>query len=228
MFNRKKCEKCGNKISSKFDFCPYCGKPANGNVDEDFGMLGKNDSFDEFDNFSKSIFGGFGGGMLNKMLGNAVKMLEKEMQKEMHRSVSPQTLNAGRKKTNSQPRTNFQMFINGKKVNLGEDFFPVQKQKAKKTAPVKLPQNKLKNFSKLPRENPKADIRRFSNKIVYEINVPGVKSIDDVSIIQLENSIEIKAVSKEKSYAKILPINLPIINYGLDNQKILLELAVSG
>lgn len=228
MFNRKKCEKCGNKISSKFDFCPYCGKPANGNIDDDFGMLGKNDSFDEFDNFSKSLFGGFGGNMLNKMLGNAMKMLEKEMQKEVHRSVFPQELNAGTKKTNSQPRTNFQMFINGKKLDLGGDSFPVQKQQTRKIAPVKLPQNKLKDFSKLPRENPKASIRRFSNKIVYEINVPGVKSLDDVSIIQLENSIEIKAVSKDKSYAKILPINLPIINYELDDHKILLELAVSG
>lgn len=216
MFNRKKCEKCGNKISSKFDFCPYCGKPANGNSEDDFGMLGKNDSFDEFDNFSKSIFSGFGGSMLNKMLGNAMKMLEKEMQKEMKKENSP------------PPRTNFQMFINGKKVNLGGDSFPVQKTPVKKIAPIKLPQNKLTNFSKLPRENPKTSIRRFSNKIIYEINVPGVKSSNDISIVQMENSIEIKAVSKEKSYAKILPINLPIINYGLDNQKILLELGVQG
>ena len=80
----------------------------------------------------------------------------------------------------------------------------------------------------MPRETPKTNIRRFSNKIVYEINVPGVNSVDDISIIQLENSIEIKAVSKEKSYAKILPINLPIVNYGFDNQKILLELEVQG
>lgn len=214
MFNKKKCERCGSKIGNKFDFCPYCGKSAS-DSDEDFGMLGRNDSFDEFENFSKSMFSGFGGNMLNKMLGNAMKMLEKEMKKEMN-------------KTNSQPRTNFQLFINGKKVDLGEGALPVQKQKAKKAVPVKLVQNKLKNFSKLPRENPKTDIRRFSNKIVYEMSVPGVKSMDDVSIVQLENSIEVKAVAKSKSYLKVIPINLPVVNYGLEDQKIILEFEVQG
>ena len=212
MFDKKKCKKCNSKIKDKFDFCPYCGTLANENSDDDFGMLGKNDFTNELDDFSKSIFGGIGGNMINKMFGNAMKMLEKEMQKEMKNQKS------------SMPKTNFQMFINGKKINFSDGNISNGKKEIKKISNIELPQNKLKNFSKLKKENPKTNIRRFSNKIVYEIDVPGVKSVDDISITKLENSIEIKAVSKTKAYSKIIPINLPIINYGLENQKVFIEL----
>lgn len=214
MFSKKKCERCKNKISDKYDFCPYCGKRVNQDSHEDFGMLGKNDSPDEFEDFSKAIFGGIGGKMINKMFGNAMKMLEKEMQKEM-------------KKGDSQPKTDFQLFINGRKINLGGEPVPVRNE-PKKIPSIKLPQNKLNKFASLKREEPSTNIRRFSNKIVYEINVPGVKTVKDISMNKLENSIEIKAVSKTKAYLKIIPINLPVINYALENQKIILELAVGG
>ena len=109
MFNRKKCGNCENTISKKYEFCPYCGSSTTENSEkrEDLGMLGGNDFMNEFDRFSKSIFGGVGRSMINKMLGSAMKMLEKEMQKEVN------------KKDNLQPKSNFQLFINGKKINLG-------------------------------------------------------------------------------------------------------------
>lgn len=216
MFGKKKCPKCEEKINGKYDFCPYCGNPVNENLKEDFGMLGKNDFVDEFDSFSKSMFNGFGGNMIPKMFGSMMKMLEKEMEKEI-------------KKKDSRPKTNFQLFINGKKIDLG-NVLPVVKQKKqiKEILQKDLPKNKLANFVNLPRENPKTNIRRFSNKIVYEIDVPGVSSVNDISISKLENGIEIKAVSKKKSYLKILPVNFPITGYGIDNQKIILELEVLG
>lgn len=215
MFNRKKCKKCGSKVKDKFDFCPSCGKLLNAEFNEDFGMLGKNDAFNGVDDLSNSMFGGIGGNMLNKMLGSAMKMLEREMRKEI-------------KKDGSQPKTNFQMFINGKKVNLGGNFVSPPQKESRKVKQIKLPNNKLKNFAKLPKENPKTSIRRFSEKIVYEIDVPGVKVIEDVSIIKLENSIEIKAVSKTKAYSKIIPISLQIINYKLESSKILIEMSVQN
>ena len=213
MFDKKKCKNCRSKISDKYDFCPYCGMRADSQ--ENFGMLGKNDFVNESDNFSKSFFGGFGGNILDKMLGNAMRMLEKEMRREM-------------KNQELQPKPNFQLFINGKKVNLDGSAVNAQKKEPRKVSSVKLPQNKLKNFAKLPKKNPKTEIRRFSNRIVYEIEVPGVKAMNDISIAKLENSIEIKAVSKDHAYLKVIPINLPIMNYGFENQKIILELEAGG
>ena len=64
-----------------------------------------------------------------------------------------------------------------------------------------------------------------SGKIVYEISVPGVHDIENVLINQLENSIEIKAISDKKVYSKTLNINLPIIGYNLNQGNLVLELA---
>ena len=83
-----------------------------------------------------------------------------------------------------------------------------------------------KNMQKLltlPRTQPSTQVRRLSNKIIYEIDVPGVESLNDVSISQLENSVEIKAVGKDKVYSKLIPINLPINDHKFSKGKLILE-----
>jgi len=218
MFNRKECKHCNKKVSGKYDFCPYCGRSVIGKSKkkDDFGMLGEDDNIDEFERLSKSMFDGFGGKIMNKMLGSAMKMLEKELEKEM------------KQKKNIHPRTNFQLFINGKRVNLnGAAMQQSAKQKDKKqTKEVILnyfSQEAQKKFSNLPRKEPSTDIRRLSDKVVYEINLPGVNSMKDISLMKLENSLEIKAVGKNKAYFKTIPINLPIINNNFADEKLVLE-----
>ena len=211
MFNKKKCPKCKSKINKDFDFCPYCGNRSGDNGN--WGMLGKNDFSENKDSFQEM----FGGGMLNKMLGSAMKMLEKEMQKEMRKPQEQST-----------PKTNFELYINGKKIN------PKNIQVSRKPVmqTTKQPSNHKREFSeenlkklpKLPRKEPTTNVKRFSDKLIYEIKVPGVKSINDVSIIQLENSIEVKAISKTKVYSKLIPLSLPIINYKLEKNILVLEL----
>jgi len=219
MFKKKSCKKCRRKINSKYEFCPYCGDLSSENSEEDWGILGENDNTNEPKQFSNSIFGGISGGMINKMLGSVMKMLEKEMQKEI--------------KTTTKPKTNLRLMINGKEINLdnlqNKDKSTNKKRQEIKEIPSKnLPQENLKKFSTLPKQEPLTNIRRLGDKVVYEINIPGVKSIKDISIIKLENSIEIKAITKEKAYSKIIPINLPIINYNLSKGKLVLELGVKN
>ncbi|MBU2562543.1 MAG: zinc ribbon domain-containing protein [Nanoarchaeota archaeon] len=214
MFRKKHCKRCNKKISEKYEFCPYCGISfKKHNQEEDWGMLGRNDSINEFERFSKSIFGGISGSMINKMLGGVMNMLEKEMQKEIKKQQPPQ-------------RTNFQLFINGKKVNL--DHSPNEKiqpvQEIKNLPKKSLSKESLKKMAKLPKQEPKTNIRRFSNRVVYEINMPEVKSLNDISIIQLESSIEVKAVGKNKAYLKLIPISMPISDYKFSKGKLTLEL----
>ena len=83
---------------------------------------------------------------------------------------------------------------------------------------------KLKRFSELPKTEPKSKIKRLSNKIIYELIVPGVDNIEDVLINQLENSVEIKALSKDKVYSKNLNINLPILRYHLVKDNLIIEM----
>jgi len=220
MFNKKNCKKCGRKINSTYEFCPHCGNLLNGNFkEEDWGMLGKKDSFSEINEFSESMFGGIGGKMINRLLGNAMKMLENEMQKEI-------------KKERKEPanKTNFQLFINGKRINLENNPNLIQKKKPEKPT-EKVPLNsfskeKSKKFSSLSKKEPLTKVRRLSNKVIYEIDIPGVKLLKDISLIKFENSIEIKALGKNKAYYKLIPINLPIINYNLEESKLILELGI--
>ncbi len=203
MFNKKTCPYCNKKINSENNFCPNCGiNLKKGKVQENkknWGMLGKEDKIEQ-----QEILPGMSGGMLGKMLQGAMKMLEKEMQKDM-------------KKDNFQNQ-NFKLMINGKEIGLNQN----QKEEPQKIK--KLPSNTLKDFSKYPKHEPQTNIKRIENKLVYELNIPEIKSLKDISIQKLENSIEIKAISKNKAYKKIIPFNLPILNYELSKDKLVLEM----
>jgi len=62
MFSKKTCKRCGRKTKNSNSFCPTCGTPLNKTQrKEDFGMIGEDDSFDEVEALSNSIFGGMGG-----------------------------------------------------------------------------------------------------------------------------------------------------------------------
>ena len=217
MFNKKNCKKCGEKISGKFSFCPNCGNYLESNK-EDWGMLGKDDSIPEENFPQNNLFGGISGKMFNKMLGGAMKMLEKELQKEIRQPT----------------KNNFELYINGKKIpteNIKVTRKPtitkknVQEQSVSSTHFNK---DSLKKFSELPKKEPSTNIRRLSNKVIYEMEIPGVKSIQDVSIVKLEKSIEIKALAKDKAYKKLIPIDLPLNKYSLNGQKLVLELGVKN
>jgi len=218
MFKKKTCKRCKEKINEKFDFCPHCGNPLNEKSDEDYGMLGKNDFIPEQEMFQNNLFGGLNGKILNKMLGGAMKMLEKEMQREIQGQPT-------------KDKTNFELYINGKRINpknIKVTRKPLQQKQIIKTPAPIIPPEKLKNFSKLPKKEPTTNVRRLSDKVVYEIEIPGVKSIKDIQIVKLENSIEIKAVAKDTAYNKIIAIDLPIQRYKLDKEKLILELDVKN
>ncbi len=207
---RKKCKKCGEKVNSKHRFCSNCGTPLKKASQEDWGMLGKND-IEEQNAFPNSLLDGLTGNMINKMLGGAMKMLEREMKKEIS-------------KENIQPKTNVRLMINGKEINLNNVQSQPKEIKKREKLLDDFSKESLKKFSKLPKKEPKTNVKRLSNIVIYEINMPGVKSLRDLSIVKLENSIEMKAVAKDKAYFKLLPIDLPIIDYELEKGKLILEL----
>lgn len=204
--NSKNCLNCSRKVSKDFIFCPYCG--INIKKEEErrgYGFLGLNDELDSMDLNSL----GFGG-----IFNNLVKELTRQM--------------------SSMGGLDENLFRKGFSVSIGNlNGKPVMKV-GKFAKPVKemveiKPKNfidnkKIKRLNELPRKEATAEVRRLSNKIIYEINMPGVRSLKDIIINKLENSIEIRAISDENSYFKTLPINLPIVSYGLEKGKLVLEL----
>jgi len=219
----KKCTRCGNKIKKDFKFCPSCSLNLSSKHDqEDYGFLGRDDFVGDTMGEAMPITG-FTDTFMDKMFNSAMKMLEKQMrniQGEMNNPRQNRSHHPG-----SHPGLNVQFFVNGKKV------FPdgLRRQvNRNEQEPANMQNNiskeKLEKFADLPRVEPKTKMKRLSGKVIYELAVPGVKDINDILINQLENSIEIKALSKKKVYSKNLNVKLPILGYGLKGDSLVVEM----
>ncbi len=237
---KKKCKKCNYEISRKFKFCPSCGSSTKKTNEKDYGLLGLDD--EEKQNNLLPELGAFGGNMLNKMLGSAMRMLEKEMQKEMNGNLRNQK---NLEDIENQPRvkSHLQLYINGKKVDLGEmqpgqikrinvnklgnrPVQPIQGILDQEAPTSKLPmpdEELLIKSSKLPRQEAKHRLKRLSNKISYEIDAPGIKSLDQILINKLEEGVEVRLFTKDKVLTKNINLSLPLTAYSLRKQKLFLE-----
>jgi RNA polymerase subunit RPABC4/transcription elongation factor Spt4 len=221
MFKKKKCSNCKSKIEEKFDFCPYCGTSLSSGDMED-GLLGKND-FTPIANEMKIPMG------LNAILNSMMKNMNKEFE-QLNTNFPKESKSKGVKKDGIS--ISISTFGNGppkiKINNMGNNQKVETKKIVEKKKEDTFTKERIKKFTNLIKEEPKTNIRRLANKVIYEIEMPEVKEIDDVSILKLENSIEIKAVGEKKAYKKIIPINLPIINYDLSEGRLILELGIKN
>ena len=205
----KRCSRCESKIKNDNRFCPSCGLNLKSKYEqEDYGMLGVNDSiFEEQMNFSDNF--------MEKMINSVMKIFEKQI-----KNINNEINNPKSNKRQNNPGLNVQFLVNGENV--------FSDNKMQNQQPIKITntfsKEKLKRFAELPKTEPKSKIKRLSNKIIYELIVPGVDNIEDVLINQLENSVEIKALSKDKVYSKNLNINLPILRYHLVKDNLIIEM----
>src|SRR3989344_5337473 len=107
MFGKKRyCKNCREKVSSKYRFCPSCGAEIESYREEDWGMIGREDIFGE-ESFASPFFTGFSGKIFKSMLGNTLRMLEKEM-----------------KNSEKSHKSNFRLMINGKEIQIGQQKKP--------------------------------------------------------------------------------------------------------
>lgn len=76
---------------------------------------------------------------------------------------------------------------------------PVQESNSDESKPLK---NKvLKNV-----EEPEASVKQVGSSLLVELSIPSVKSINDVEITRLGESVEIRAYGKGKSYFKMISV----------------------
>ena len=212
MFNNKNCYSCGKKIKASFNFCPHCGKI---NTREDLGILGEEDNLNNHQPLTENKQEGLLENIMGRLVQGAFGAFEKEMQKEMQKDLNSLMKN---------PKQKFKLVINGKQIN-PEELGLVQQQKIAPTKVQKiLTEEKRKQINALPKKEPKTHIRRLADRVICEMDMPEVKSIDDVSIHQLENSIEIKAIADKSAYEKIIQVGLPIKRYFLTKGKLTLEM----
>lgn len=205
---RKKCEVCRETVKRSHNFCPSCGSQLK-ESSEKWGMLGRNDSREEKPGFIEGV----GDKIINKMISNTFKVLEKELSKNFQ-------------KDQKIPQTKMRLMINGKEIT------PIEKKPKKdpnlKFLPIEFSGETLEKWKKMKKKEPKSNLKRVEDKIEYEVEVPGVKSIKDISIIKLENSLEIKAIGNRVGYIKRISINLPLKKYSLSKEILTLELEAAN
>ncbi len=210
MFFKKKnikCENCNSKIQQKFSFCPYCGI---GLVDEekyvkDYGMLGKGEEMDE-----ELIPAQLGMGITDKLIGSLMNSLMKSLDKQF-KEIDKQS-----------GRTEIKNLPNGIKIQIGQPNNS-KKSSQKSLFERNISERQLEKMGSFPREQAEAKMKRIGDRIVYELNTPGIESPHDIFVSKLESGYEIKAIGDKKIYVNSLPINLPLKSLSLNNDKLLIE-----
>jgi len=243
MFWKKTCNRCKKKFDKEFLYCPYCGFSESGRKETDFFEKDFSESLKEL----KMPFG------FNFLVKNLMKEMDKQF-RDMDRQIAKETQEKEKKfsqeKRLSMPQSSgisisissgegkpvikvnsfgnapefkkLEESLKGNSTNIHTERKP--KQFSQKTKPQKITEARGLELSKLPRQEASSQVRRLSGKVIYEIDVPGVKNIKDISVNELESSIEIKAFAKDKAYFKFIPVTLPLLGYKLAKEKLILEL----
>jgi hypothetical protein len=135
------------------------------------------------------------------------------------------------RKLNNAPRisSGLQLYVNGQRIPIQTDQEETQKEEKSKTtekAP-KISEEVLKNSVKLPRKEARTHLKRLKDKVVYELETPGIDSLNNIIVNQLENSIEVKAYTKKAVYIKTLKVKLNLMSYSFKGDSIFLEFRAS-
>jgi len=211
-----KCPRCGTKMEKGWNYCPRCGyRPGIGifaqTFDEIFPRFMKQmeemnkqleKEFEAFDispffkikpgevKFSKPVKKGF-----------SIRIFQRNNEKP---KVFVKTFgNVNRERIQKEIQEQF-----GQRVRTGPSMY--EKHKTRILFPSlrkpKEPKPEHKIKLKMPEvtEEPRTEVRSLGSRVVVDIELPGVESMAMVDVKELESSVEIKAVAKDKAYFKIL------------------------
>jgi HSP20 family molecular chaperone IbpA len=249
------CPRCGHKIEKGWNFCPFCGyrpdksPPAfsgtfGGIMDKLMKKLAK--QMESIDRESRDMDRDIQVMDLSPMFKEMGGMDMEKMQKNLKVMGKPGargfTIRISRTNDN-QPKVNVDTFGNmdeamqnqikeqlkhmGIKLEVrprkqGESPRPSARQKKRPTEPKRkaLPTPKYT-------EEPKASVRRIDSKVLVDIEIPGVKSEDDIDINELESSVEVRAMAGDKAYFKIFtkPAQFSLSKQDFKNGRLHLEFA---
>lgn len=148
----------------------------------------------------------FVGGGLGAIFNHLTKQLSKELQ----------NLNLG--DGNKGIEIRFSTGIPNQKINR------VATSKESLIGEEPIEESERERRKKLPVFSAESKIRRLPEGLIYEIDVPGVSSKRDVSILKMENSLEVKAYSPDKCYIKTIPLKADILKYGVKDEKIFVQI----
>ncbi|MEA3248183.1 MAG: zinc ribbon domain-containing protein [Nanoarchaeota archaeon] len=199
MFN-KKCPACARNIKKDFSYCPYCGASFKVSAEKNnFGMLGRNDFVEERQPELKLPFG------MKNIVNSLVRQLEREMNGKM----------------SSNGAKGFKI-----KIAMGQPQMKqvVRRESEKAESVPEVSEREVNRRAGLPKVEVESKVRRLADRIIYEIEAPGVQAKKDVVIAKLASGLEIKGYSQDKCYVKFIPLTVEILGYHVEKGKIFVEL----
>lgn len=207
------CPSCKSKITKDFNFCPYCSAPLSDPEEDmkDFGMLGRNDAMPA--NAGMAMQGGLG--ITDKLLGSMVNSIMKSLSKQMNE--------VNKANQNQNPNTRVQRLPNGISISIGPVSKQAQTPKTRNIKEKELSEEQIERMSKLSRTAAKTSMKRIGDKVIYEMQTPGIKSPDDIFISKLETGYEIKAIAEKKVYVNSIQIELPMHSFSIREDKLTIE-----
>ena len=205
MFSKKQdCPKCKSSIKQEFDFCPHCGCDIRSPEKDlqDYGLLGKHDMT------QTPLVGGGSMGFSDKILNSIFTQLMKTLEQQMRGAAPRQAEN-----------TEVRQLPNGIILTVNTQRNPSARVSKRRT----LSEAQMKRMAALPRAEAKTDVRRLSDRVLYELKAPGVGSVEDVFVSKVESGYEVKVISEKKVYVNSLQIDLPLKGYSLDEKGVTFE-----
>ncbi len=174
---RRKCPNCGYPIEENWNYCPNCGF-----------FLGFRTFDDIFEQIERTFL---------KELREIFRpsFFEFDVEKEIKPKFSGISIEI-RSETGKKPEIKVKTFGEYK------DLEPKIKEKIYKQFGIEeeeIPKPKVV-------EEPEIKTYREGNQIKVEIELPGIENEENIQIKELEESIEVKAYTKDKGYFKIIPI----------------------
>lgn len=203
MFESKKCRKCGKGLKNEWVACPYCGFSVKERVRR---------PYDVFENIDKEFE------RIDKMFGPRFFKVPKIDVKPFRGGGISITIKSG---TGRKPKIDVKTSGGYKKLE----------PQIKRKLGVREDVGEVKEFKperKTPKitEEPETKVERIGNRQTITIKIPDVKSLDDIDIRKLEQSLEVKAFAGDKAYFKLIPVkpNVQISDRSFKNGILKIEL----
>ncbi len=209
-----RCPYCNSNVDKNWEFCPSCGSHVQVKRDVFSDMFSK-----VFDDFKE----------MNKVFERDVEAMDLSpwFRRPKGSGFSIKIVTSGKNPPKVSVRTYGDVDQNRiKKEVYNQLGVPGQVKEEKINQDEYLEVKEKKRNAPKVTEEAKADVRRVGDKVIVDLQLPGVKA-DDIEVKELESSVEVKANVGDKAYFKILtkPKDYNLFNQNFKNGVLHLEFA---
>ncbi len=215
-----RCPRCGYPMDDEWSYCPRCGAKRNGDFFENIFTRFRKE-FEEMNKLFERDFEAFD--------------LSPVFKNRKTSGFSIKITTSG----NGKPKVSVRTFgdVDEKRIKkqierqLGiksgvEELSEAPQRTTEHTLLSRTPR-RMEKPKKIPKvtEEPKTEIRRVNDRVIVEMDIPGVEDMKDIEVTELENSVEVKATAGEKAFFKIItkPHQSRLIDQRFEKGKLFLE-----